>query len=559
MAIVTFLISLTGATMLLLFAVRMVRTGIERSYGASFQRVMTRQRSYLQASLVGLTMAVVLQSSAAVALLTSGFAASGMLSFPVGLAIVLGGDLGSALIIQVLSFQLDWLVPMLLAIGGYLFVKTEAKKARQLGRILMGVAFILISLRFLREAMDPIRNSAFLPAVADYLARDYITAFLVGGALAFVMHSSVAAILMCVTLVQIGAIPFAAGMSLVFGANFGSAFLPVWLTRGMPATAQRIPYANLALRGSWALATLFAANLALRTGFLGDPQGGQMLVNAHIAFNLSLLVLALPFCGHLEALYERFLPDRNKEQKPQPARPVSALDMETVANPNQSLPSLKRELLRMSDLLETMFRPALELYRSGDKEQIQSVQAIDEDVNQCLSGIRAFVAAIPPDLYEKQDAKTARDLMEIAIRLETAGDVVAKRLTVLASEMRAKGSSFSQEGWSELVQMHEGILANMKLASNVLISDDLESARLLSLEKTEIKRVERDSRKRHLRRLQRGTRESFETSDIHLETLRAFREFNSHIASVAYPVLYRNGQLLETRLIKEIADEAQGS
>nr|WP_321250793.1 Na/Pi cotransporter family protein [uncultured Ruegeria sp.] len=558
MAIVTFLISLAGATMLLLYAVRMVRTGIERSYGASFQRVMTQQRSYLHASVVGLMMAVVLQSSAAVALLTSGFAASGMLSFPAGLAIVLGGDLGSALIIQILSFRLDWLVPLLLAIGGYLFVKTEAKKARQLGRILMGVAFILISLRFLREAMDPIRDSAFLPAVADYLARDFITAFLVGGALAFVMHSSVAAILMCVTLVQIGAIPFAAGMSLVLGANFGSAFIPVWLTRGMPVTARRIPYANLALRGSWALVTLSVANLALRTGLMGEPQGGQMLVNVHLAFNLSLLVLALPFCGRLQALFETLLPDPQKEQKPQPARPVSALDIRCVSNPNQALPGLKRELLRMSDLLETMFRPVLELYRHGDKEQIRSVQAIDEEVNQCLSGIRTFVAAIPAELYEKQDAKTARDLMEFAIRLETAGDVVAKRLTVLAGEMRAKGSSFSQEGWSELVHMHESILSNMKLASNVLISDDLESARLLSLEKTEIKRVERDSRKRHLRRLQHGTTESFETSDMHLETLRAFREFNSHIASVAYPVLYRYGQLLETRLIKEIADEPSG-
>ncbi|WP_171124796.1 MULTISPECIES: Na/Pi cotransporter family protein [unclassified Ruegeria] len=554
MAIVTFLISLAGATMLLLYAVRMVRTGIERSYGASFQRVMTQQRSYVQASLVGVVMAMVLQSSAAVALLSSGFAASGLLSFPAGLAIVLGGDLGSALIIQILSFKLDWLVPLLLAVGGYLFVKTEAKKARQLGRILMGVAFILISLRFLREAMDPIRDSAFLPAVADYLARDYITAFLVGGALAFVMHSSVAAILMCVTLVQIGAIPFAAGMSLVFGANFGSAFIPVWLTRGMPVIARRIPYANLALRGSWALVTLFAANFALRTGLLGDPQGGQMLVNVHLAFNLSLLVLALPFCGRVEGLFEKLLPDQKKEKESRPARPTCALDMENVANPSQAMPSLKRELLRMSDFLETMFRPVLELYRSGEKEQIRSVQAIDEDVNRCLSDIRAFVAAMPSELYEKQDAKTARDLVEFAIRLETAGDVVAKRLTVLAGEMRAKGSSFSQEGWSELVQMHEGILANMKLASNVLISDDLESARLLSLEKTEIKRVERDSRKRHLRRLQHGTAESFETSDIHLETLRAFREFNSHIASIAYPVLYRNGQLLETRLITEIAD-----
>lgn len=253
MAIVSFLVSLMGATMLLLFAVRMVRTGIERSYGASFQRVLTGQRSLSQASLVGVALAIVLQSSAAVALLTSGFAASGMLSFPIGLAIVLGGDLGSALIIQILSFKLDWLVPLLLAVGGYMFVKTEARKVRQLGRILMGVAFILISLRFLREAMDPIRDSAFLPAVAEYLARDYMTAFLVGAALAFVMHSSVAAILMCVTLVQIDAIPFAAGLSLVLGANFGSAFIPVWLSRGMTLSARRIPFANLILRGTWAV------------------------------------------------------------------------------------------------------------------------------------------------------------------------------------------------------------------------------------------------------------------------------------------------------------------
>ncbi|KIC32150.1 Na/Pi symporter, partial [Leisingera sp. ANG-M7] len=122
MAILTFLISLAGATMLLLYAVRMVRTGIERSYGASFQRLLTARQSHLQAGLMGLVLAIVLQSSAAVALLTSGFAASGYLAFPTGLAIVLGGDLGSALIIQILSFKLDWLVPVLLAAGGYLFV-----------------------------------------------------------------------------------------------------------------------------------------------------------------------------------------------------------------------------------------------------------------------------------------------------------------------------------------------------------------------------------------------------------------------------------------------------
>lgn len=553
MAIVSFVVSLAGATMLLLFAVRMVRTGIERSYGASFQRVLTGQKSLTQASMVGVVLAIVLQSSAAVALLTSGFAASGMLSFPTGLAIVLGGDLGSALIIQILSFKLEWLVPLLLAIGGYMFVKVEARKARQLGRILMGVAFILISLRFLREAMDPIRDSTFLPAIAEYLARDYVTAFLVGAALAFVMHSSVAAILMCVTLVQIDAIPFAAGLSLVLGANFGSAFIPIWLSRGMDLPARRIPFANLILRGSWAVVTLFAATLTLRSGILGDPQGGQMLVYAHLLFNASLLAVALPFCVSCQGWMERIFPGPSVNKvEIATGLPTSVLELDNIGSPAQALFSLKRELLRMAGLVEAMFRPVLDLYQAGDKAQIKAVQALDREVNACLSGIRSFVAAMPPEEIGKDNAKTARNMVEYAIRLETAGDVVAKRLAVLAGEMRKKSTKFSDEGWMELTRLHESIMANMRLASNVLISDDLESARLLSLEKTELKRAERDSRKRHLKRLQSGSTDSFETSDIHLETLRALREFNSHIAAVAYPILYQNGQLLETRLIEDM-------
>ncbi|MES0883362.1 Na/Pi cotransporter family protein [Roseibium sp. SCP14] len=558
MAIVSFLISLFGATMLLLFAVRMVRTGIERSYGASFKRLLTGQSGQMQGSLMGIGLAIVLQSSAAVALLAAGFAAGGLLSFGMGLAIVLGGDLGSAFIIQILSFKLDWLVPLLLAVGGWLFVKTETRKWRQLGRILMGVAFILISLRFLREAMDPIRDSAFLPAIAAYLERDYITAFIVGAALAFVMHSSVAAILMCVTLVQIGAIPFAAGLSLVLGANFGSAFIPVWLSRGMPIPARRIPMANLILRGTLAICVLFVSQNVLRAGLVGNPDGGQMLVYAHMGFNALLLILALPFCNYLASPMERILPEAGGDQKQGvdiAHKPVSVLDEADLEVPAQALTSLKRELLRMLGVVEAMFRPVLSLYEHGEKEAIRSLQAMDLDVNECLSGIRSYVASIPQESFGKENTRAALDLAEYAIRLETAGDVVSKRLAVLANELRKKKAKFSKAGWEELVDMHEAILSNLKLASNVLISDDLESARLLSLEKTELKRAERQSRKRHLKRLQGGNAESFETSDIHLETLRALREFNSHIAAVAYPILYGNGQLLETRLIENMPEE----
>ncbi|WP_264214119.1 Na/Pi cotransporter family protein [Leisingera thetidis] len=553
MAILSFLVHLAGATMLLLFAVRMVRTGIERSFGAGFKRVLTENKSLWGSSLAGLSLAVVLQSSAAVALLASGFIASGILAFPAGLAIVLGGDLGSALVIQILSFKLDWLVPLLLAAGGWLFVKTEQKRWRQAGRVLMGVALILISLRFLREAMAPISGSAFLPALAEYLARDFATAFIIGAVLAFVMHSSVAAVLMCVTLVQIGAIPFDAGLSLALGANFGSALIPVWLTRGMSAEARRVPLANLLLRGGWALAALVFVNWFDVAPLKGSANPGQALIYGHLAFNATLLAAALPFCSQVQKLMVLLLPASAAGQAASPlSRPASALDRNALQDPNLAIGSLKRELLRMVEMTERMFLPILDLFDKEDPATLKAVCELDQEVNQTLAGIRHYVAQIPVSAFDASGAKSVQGLMEYAIRVESAGDVICKVLARRIEEKHQSAARFSEEGWKELVRMHEATTANLRLACNVLMSDDLESARLLVIEKTEIKRAERDSRKNHLRRLQDGRSDSFDTSNIHLETVRALRDFNGHISAIAYPILHEYGQLLETRLIMDM-------
>ena len=199
-----------------------------------------------------------------------------------------------------------------------------------------------------------------------------------------------------------------------------------------------------------------------------------------------------------------------------------------------------------------MFVPILDLYEKEDPPILKTVCQLDLEVNQTLEAIRQYVAQIPISSFDKSDAKSVQGLMEYAIRVESAGDVICKVLARRVEEKHKKAARFSEEGWRELVRMHEATTANLRLACNVLMSDDLESARLLVIEKTEIKRAERDSRKRHLRRLQDGRSDSFETSNIHLETVRALRDFNGHISAIAYPILYEHGQLLETRLIEQL-------
>lgn len=552
MAILSFFIQLAGATMLLLFAVAMVRTGIERSFGASFQRMLTGQRHLAGAAVAGVGLAVVLQSSAAVALLVAGFSGGGVLGFNTGLAIVLGGDLGSALIIQVLSFRLDWLIPMLLTVGGWLFVKSGNRRFRQYGRILMGIAFILISLQFLRQAMEPIRESSFLPAVADYLARDYLTAFIVGAALAFTMHSSVAAVLMVVTLVGISAIPLDAGISLVLGANLGSAVIPIWLSRGMSLSARKVPFANLALRGCWALAVLFLINLFDPLDYIPSIGPQQKVIYTHLAFNLSLLLLALPFIGLIARLTEVLMPDPVVGTVADINVPASALDRHIIDTPHLALASIRREVLRMAEIVERMATPVMDVFETGDLARIKELRDLDGQVNDALSGIRSYVADMAVTGPAKSDLKAARELAEFAISLESAGDIIAKRLLPLASDKAKKRKKFSPEGWAELRSIHERVMANMRLASSVLVQSDPECARLLAAEKTEITRLERKSRKKHLKRLAEGGTRSFDTSNLHLETLRGLADFNNQISVIAYPILYRTGQLLETRLIENI-------
>lgn len=554
MTIIYFIVQLMGATMLLLYAVRMVRTGIERAFGASFKRVVTTTSNPISSATTGLILAIVLQSSAAVGLLVAGFAGTGALGFGAGLSVVLGADLGSALLIQVLSFKLEWLVPLLLAVGGAFFIKSDGRKLKQAGRIILGIAFILISLRFLRETMDPIRDSAFLPSIAGYLERDFITAFIVGAILAWVMHSSVAVILMCVTLVAIDAIPVAAGVSLVLGANLGSAIIPIWLTRNMTPVARRIPLANFLIRGSGAIVALVLVNKLSILPYLSGMGEAQTLINAHLVFN-ALLLLALPFCRLMEAPMQRFLPMAAEGHEDVPQLHRSVLDEASLQTPPLALANLKREVLRMSQVVEGMTAPVMEFFDSYDKTKAEALIARDTIVNQALDDIRRFVADMPMEEATKRQKKRARELTEYAIALESVGDLVVKLILPLARERALKGIRFSDAGKEELISIHERLMANMGLALNVLVSDDLESARLLLEEKSEMTRLERSSRKRHLKRLTEGTQTSFDSSDIHLEVLRGLREINSHIASVSYPILYRGGQLLETRLIETMSED----
>ena len=538
--------------MLLLYSVRLVRTGVERASGPALRRAIAGPtRGRLANAALGTMVALALQSSTATSVLVSGFAASGLIAVGGGIALLLGADVGTSLVVQVLSFNLGWLIPVLLAVGGWLFLNYESRTVKQIGRIGIGIAFILIALGMISAATEPLRDSPFMPMLARYLARDFVGAFLAAAFVTFLLHSSVAAVLMIIQFVSQGVLPIEAGLSLLLGANAGGALIAVWLTRGYDRRARLLPLGNVIFRIIGAIAVLLATrHIDIPFAEIGASPARQ-IANMHFLFNAGLLVVCLPLIGPMERLVEKLLPEQPVEERSDELlQPRDVLDRKVIATPQLALASATRAVLRMAGIVEVMIRPVMEFFETGDREKMDRIRKLDKQVNRAHTDIKLYIAEVNRGKLSPEDASRGVELTGLAINLERAGDIVSKNLLGLIAEKHKRNLQFSEEGWRELTDMHARVMDNMQMALNVIVSEDVESARQLVIEKDEMRKVERESYIRHLGRLESGAAESIESSDLHLETVRCLREINSLFAAVAYPILSRHGQLRETRLKK---------
>ncbi len=546
------ILNLAAAVMLLLWAVRMVRTGVERAYGTALKNALRSMKGWhVTAAAAGCALAVVLQSSTAVGVLAAGFASSGILSLPTGISALLGADLGSALVVRVLSLDLSALVPVLLLAGATMFLKFERRTVRQVGRILLGAAFILLALKMIGDSTEPLRESSFLPMIVNYLRGDPITSFAVAALATWLFHSSVAAVLLLVSFAQQGVLPLEVALPMVLGANAGGGLIAVWLTRNLGVEARRIALGNLLFRGVLAAVLVGVLQVATIPMLLLGATEAVQLVNFHLAFNAGLVVVCLPFSALMARLTVALLPNLTASvEAVSLARPASALDRSVITMPSLALASATRELLRMGETVETMFRPVMDLFDNGAPEKTDLVCKLDADVNRAHTGIKLFIAEVNRGQLTAEEARRGIELTDFAINLEHAGDIIAKTLIPLAEEKSAKRLQFSDAGWSEMTAIHARVLANLQLALNVLISSDLASARQLVKEKEHMRHLERESHDRHLHRLQSGEVISIETSNMHLEIVRALKEINSLLVTAAYPILRDSGDLLESRLAR---------
>ncbi|MEY4752298.1 MAG: hypothetical protein RIQ60_4512, partial [Pseudomonadota bacterium] len=511
------LLNLLAAIALLVWGTHNVRTGMLRVFGENLRGVLSHSFSNrFSAMLAGVGVTSLVQSATATCLIVASFVGKGLVATTAALAVMLGADVGSALMAVVFSFDLTWLSPLLIFGGVVLFISRQNSTAGRIGRVLIGLGLITLALQLIVAATRPLIEAPAIRGLLVALPNDVLLDMLVGATLTVLSYSSLAIVLLTATLATSGLVPVPVALGLVVGANLGSGLLALLATSGSPPQVRRLPMGNLLFKAIGALVAipfLPEVNALLRQSNL---QLHEQIVTFHLGFNLALALLLIWGTGLIGRTVDRLLPDGPKYADS--TRPRH-LDPSALATPSLAISCAAREALHQADIVETMLRGILPVMRNNDLELAEQLRKLDDTVDELYSAIKFYLTQISREALSERESRRWTDIVSFTINMEQIGDIIERVLQDIEDKKIRKNRRFSDAGMAEICHLHEALMANLRLGMSVFLDGHVRDAKRLLEEKARFRDLEHGYAASHIARLQDNTAQSIETSSLHLDLI----------------------------------------
>ena len=529
------LLNLLSAVALLIWGTHIVRTGILRVYGSNLRHVIGRNMSKRWLAFIsGIVVTAMVQSSNATAMLVTSFVGQGLMALTPALATMLGADVGTALMARVLTLDLSWLSPLLIFLGVIFFLSRKQTRAGQMGRVSIGLGLIILALQLIVEAAAPITQAQGVKVIFASLTGDILLDALVGALFAMVSYSSLAAVLLTATLAGAAVISLPVAIGLVIGANIGSGILAFLSTSMQNAAGRQVALGSLLYKLIGLLLIIPVLEPLVHWIDSLDFSPQEMVIGFHLLYNTTRCLILLPSVGPMAKFCAWVLPERpqiNGTAKPR------HLDPTALVTPSLALANAARETLRIGDLIDNMLEAMLDVLHGKQTAVTQEMRRLTDDVESLYGAIKLYLAQMPREDLSEQDSRRWAEIIELAINLKLASDLIERMLRKVQQQKTSQRRSFSEVGLEELAGLHSQLISNLRLGLSVFLSADKESARQLLREKRRFRAQERRLAHAHVSRLQRKIVQSIETSSVHLELIADMKRLNSLFCSSAYVVL----------------------
>lgn len=535
--------NLFGAVALLLFGLAQVKDGVSRAFGAKLRSgLATGTRSGLRSFLSGFVATIALQSSTATALMVASFVERELVKPRMAQIVLLGANVGTAVTAWIVATGIEWLSPLVI-LAGIVLYRSGSTSRQGGGTALIGIGLMLLSLHLLSSATEPMRQSPALAAFIGLLDNAWPVALAFSAGIAFISSSSLAAVVLILSLASTGILSVGLIIVLVLGANLGGAIPPVVASLSGPPSAKRVTLGNLIVRAIGCAVALPLAGYGADILEMLPLSPAKLPVDAHLGFNLILAAFAWPFSGLLSRWMMRLVPE-----DAQPDSAPKYLDQDKLSTPVVALASATRETLGVGDLIERMLMRAFDAFEKDDLSKLKEISSLEKRVDSLQQEVKIYLSKLGREGLSEENGRRSIVIIDYAINLEHIGDIIEKGLLPQVAKKASLGLKFSEDGYAELKTLFDLTIDNLRIAQTIFVARDFNLARQLMEVKVEVRRMEKQSAERHLERLRDGRVDSLQTSTLHLDMLRDLKRINAHIVSVAHPIMDEHGLLIESRL-----------
>jgi phosphate:Na+ symporter len=442
-----------------------------------------------------------------------------------------------------------WASPILIFAGYIIFSVARETRPHNIGRIMIGLGLMLLSLKLISVATAPLREASLFHDLLAAVGHEPLLAFFLGAIMAWGFHSTLAVILLIASFLANGSLDVAGALGFVLGLNFGGGLPAISATLALPVEGRRLPLANLICRGTAAILGLAFLQQIAEMASASPFSSLNTVLGLHVLFNSVVALAFLPLTRPIDRLTRRLLPAGPTEN--QRLHAPRYLDGQSLATPPIALSNAVLETMRMSEILENMFDTALAALNEKNQEALKLLKPLDQKLALFQSEIQAYLVELSQARLDLADERKALEITLYVSNLKHAADVVSLNLAERIKTIGKQSIRFSADEYKTLNDLAGIVRANMKLASAVLAAGDVEGARRLIAQKDTFRDMENRVFDTHYRSGTRRKRQDFVNSALFVAMVRDLHRINSHIVSAGYPIVEAAGLLRGTRLRKE--------
>ncbi|RKZ30662.1 hypothetical protein DRQ36_04715 [bacterium] len=523
-----------GGVALFLYGIKKVTKSLEDLAGASLKLIITQlTKSRFRGFVIGLAVALSVQSSGAVMLMLVAFSNTGLLALGEAVSIILGAGVGTTFTVQLLAFRVHAWAPAMLLVGYITSRVTRSGKVVDTGRAIFSFGLVFLGMHLISAGTAPLIREEFFPAAIDFFRKTPLFAAVMAAILTFAFQSSTATLGLLLTLAFNGIIDVESAIPFIVGANIGSCGTAFLGAAGSKVHGYRVAWTEFVVRVITGIVVILLAKYyATVTGFLtGDPARG--IAHIHTLYAITATVIFLPVSTLLAKLIAKIIPEPSGEKVFGPVY----LDPNALSNPPVALGSAAREILREGDIVLSMVDDIIVALSENNIELLSEIVARDDKVDTLQEAVTAYLTKLTESELSEEESRTEVQLITFALELEHIADVVSKDLARHVEKRVDQNYYFSEEGFGEILSFHRRVRNLVRLALDAIPLRTNILARDIIQETKKIIETQRELNRSHIERLHAGIKFSTVTSALHIDLLTDMARIAVHVSHIGYAIL----------------------